>query len=131
MAKVKIPNLVPSLTISKRLMDNKKQKAVGVIAAFLEDGKIKIGWSRCRKGDLYSKPTAYTIACGRANAIFNDETVQVPGSMYSEFVLFIARCIIYFKDKELPNWVNPEEVKDAFIVVDTARKLKEGKVVDI
>ena len=114
MAKVNIPNIVPTLKISRRLMDAKKLKAVGVIAAFLEDDKVKIGWSKCRKGDRYSKAIAYTIARGRAIALFDEATVDVPGSMYEDFLLFVARCVTYFRDKELPAWVNKEELVKAF-----------------
>lgn len=129
MAKVKIPSIVPSLKISRRLMDAKKQKAVGVIAAFLEDGKVKIGWSKCRKGDKYSKAIAYTIAHGRAIALFEDKAVEVPGSMYEDFVLFVARCVTYFRDKELPGFVDKEEIASAFEVIDAARKAAEAKEV--
>lgn len=81
---------------------NKRGQSVGVLAAVPhhEDRSIVIGWSRANtsKGDHFNKAEGLRIALTRSAL---QRFPVVPYSMFDAYVRFKARCIKYYKDKEV------------------------------
>ena len=81
---------------------NKRGQSVGVLAAVPhhEDGSIVIGWSRASttKGDRFSKAEGLRIALARSAL---QRAPLVPYSMVEAYIRFKARCVKYYKDKEV------------------------------
>ena len=81
---------------------NKHGQSVGVLAAVPhhEDSSIVIGWSRASttKGDRFNKAEGLRIALTRSALQRNP---VVPHSMVDAYTRFKARCVKYYKDKEV------------------------------
>ena len=81
---------------------NKQGQSVGVLAAVPhhEDGSIVIGWSRASttKGDRFSKAEGLRIALARSAL---QRAPVVPYSMVDTYIRFKARCVKYYKDKNV------------------------------
>lgn len=45
---------------------SRRKPPIGVVAGILLDNEILVGWSLCRKGDVFHREIGRTIAVGRA-----------------------------------------------------------------
>ena len=61
-------------------------------------------WYAVRKAEKYRDSTAWRISQTSAEKQLPREIVKIPHSMLDDFVGFIKRCKLYYKDKELPAW---------------------------
>jgi hypothetical protein len=91
----------------KTVINNKK---VGVMVAFVptESNQIVIGWSRCHsKLDKFDRSLGTQISEARAlKYIYNGKMPKPPHSIKNELKRFALRAAKYYKDKELPEWLN-------------------------
>ena len=90
---------------------DKKRRKIGCMVAFAENGKIWIGWSKCRltgikdKRDNFNRERGVEIAFERAFKYFDylslkgmrkDKKPIFPHSMQADFEKFIAKVIYYY-----------------------------------
>ena len=78
---------------------------VGYWYAFkAEDNKVHIGYSMCcdEDQDEFNKEVALKIAMGRAISCY-EKGLNIPRSLYNDFLLFYNRCARYFTDGTLPE----------------------------
>lgn len=81
----------------KKVVKTVKRSAppVGVFVASKDDnGRIKIGWSKCNKKDIFDRQTGLTIAVNRMAVNRHD---NLPHTMIDQFEAFIRRCEEYYK----------------------------------
>lgn len=70
-------------------------KLVGTLVAIPTEDGFSVGWSRCRKGDKFSKQDGQGIAYDRAKGI--SDYVPVPHSLQKQFIAMYNRAQRYFK----------------------------------
>lgn len=88
---------------------------IGVLVAGIsptDQDSVVIGFSLCNKKDKYNCPGGKRVedfdkeaASIRAVRWQFKDTVDVPSSIQKPLDEFFKRCIKYYKDKLLPNWV--------------------------
>lgn len=76
---------------------NKKNQLIGaVVSVYIEHANTyKIGWSLCRKGDVFNKEKAKLIAIGRASA--GGSNKPIPHTVKDKFNYMVDRSAKYFK----------------------------------
>ena len=80
--------------IMSRVFD-KNYKHVGYIMGRKdEDGKLRIGWSKCAKGDKFDRTLGMRIAYER---VYVNTLKDVPHCVRSMYEQFQDRCKRYFK----------------------------------
>ena len=57
---------------------NEKKVPFACIVAYGDGANYSLGWSKCRKGELFKKERAREIAVGRAMTLGNNEYVDLP-----------------------------------------------------
>lgn len=78
---------------------NKKNDPVGVVLAeAITNNNYSIGWSKCRKGDKYSKSFGKDVAIGRLGAITHKGKV-VPRDVAKVLEVVKERARKYFVNK--------------------------------
>jgi hypothetical protein len=88
---------------------NKKRQRVGVMVAVEDkiENRIMIGFSKCNMPlDCFDKYQGRNIAIGRAitwDAVHRN--YKIPHSIIEPLKGFIARCKLYYKDKDFSPWV--------------------------
>ena len=89
-----------------RIWRQKKSQRVGVFVAFEKEGKVVVGWSKCRvtgdKRDKFDKSLGLIIAEGRTAALTDKAEKRhlmttVPVSMADQYDHFLDRCSRHFK----------------------------------
>lgn len=93
----------------RQYLKDKNNKKVGIILATADDEKVKIGFSKCNtKHDKFDKNRAIDIARIRAEN-YSDKLYDkyyVPFMVNEVMPEFIDRCMRYYKDKVMPNWIH-------------------------
>lgn len=80
-----------------RYTRNKKGNRNGcLVAAKMDDGTIRVGFSLCHRNDEFDKHLGKQKAVGRMNATKN-YIHDLPHSMKDEYERFAKRCMKYFK----------------------------------
>ena len=77
---------------------------VGVVFGMIDNGVIKIGWSKCnaKAGDKFDSIDGLAFAKHRA---VKPDSVPIPNCIRTQLRQFSSRCVRYFKDAkklELP-----------------------------
>ena len=84
----------------------KGKQIVGVIVGTVENGMIKVGWSKAniKMGDVFDKDEGIRIALDRANGL--DTVPTLPGQMNDQYRQFQIRCLRYFKQGNFVHSAN-------------------------
>lgn len=74
---------------------------IGLMIAFVHEGKIKFGWSKCnfKEGDRFDKKLAFYFAARRAMRS-DDSAKPLPRKLVSSMGKFMSRANNYFKDRD-------------------------------
>ena len=84
--------------VNTKELQRKHVKKIGVFAAVkVSDNTVKVGWSKCMKGDKFSPASGRDIAIQRAQGIYRG-TYTVPQALSANLEDFLNRCKRYFKD---------------------------------
>ena len=116
------------------------RKRIGLMVAGLLPGKdeVAIGFCLCNKKDRYNfyrgqhRPDFdYETAVNRAIKWFHsDKQVEVPPSIEEDFMKFINRCKLYYKDKKVNDEkfvITKEELMDRDIFVNSLIDILKNK----
>jgi hypothetical protein len=77
----------------------KNNQKVGVVVGLLDNGVIKVGWSKCNtRMDNFDRDSGLRFAKERCYG--NMSSTIIPTCMKKQVRQFSARCIRYFKDAE-------------------------------
>lgn len=68
----------------------------GCLVARRNRSVIEVGWSLCRKDDIFKRKTARQLAVSRLPKASHDFT-QLPTAVHKEMLTFITRIERYFK----------------------------------
>lgn len=96
----------------KQFMRNSRNEKVGVIVGHVKDGQCYIGFSKCNTShdDEFSRELGEKIAFDRSLKMVNmgldEASSKMPLSSLGEIEGFTGRCVRYFKDAQMPTWVN-------------------------
>jgi hypothetical protein len=83
--------------IIKRYTRNRKGQLNGCLVAGVVDGKVRIGYSKCHRNDVFDKKMARELATARMLKTEKDYTTTLPASMIEDLKRFTDRCSRYFK----------------------------------
>ena len=72
---------------------------LGVFVAVRDGNKVKVGWSKCMKGDKFAAESSRDIALQRANGTYPG-TYAVPMSFSMALEDFLDRCKRYFHNEK-------------------------------
>ena len=75
----------------------RRSRRVGVIVADYDNEIYNIGWSLANRKDKFDRYTGIIMAIDRSKY----SHVKIPHSITKQYVAFIKRCFLYFKDKKL------------------------------
>lgn len=69
----------------------------GCLYATLENGKIAIGWSLCKKDDVFSKKQGIDFAVDRLVQTEEGTDMVIPPSIEKQFMKFLFKTVKYFE----------------------------------
>jgi hypothetical protein len=90
------------MMITQRILEKKlHRRRIGMFVANVTSGNnIIFGYSLCSKEDRFDKELAMKIAVGRL--ALEDAHMQIPRSVWGDFLHFYNRAGLYFKGGILP-----------------------------
>lgn len=83
------------MNIIKKFVRDRNNHKKGIVIAFMENDQVKMGWSLCKKGDLFDHNLGMNIALGRAKS---NHLQLIPFSISEDWGKMKARADKYFKE---------------------------------